>query len=451
MASAAEDALRELQLQITLRDRQIAAMSRMAAELSAVTKLAQTVEEALQTSLEVVDARAGSILLHDAAKNKLVFRHVVGEKAAELIDVEIDVGQGIAGAVFQSGETRVSEDMSKEREHLRDFTERINFQTVNMVTVPLKSFGGHCIGVLQVLNKSDGHFDGHDVATLEILGAQIASAIEAARLQEEARLAQVVQFIGDISHDVKNMITPVQTSADTLRLIGEDTFAAFDEALGKASCDEVAHDALEGSVQELRDLLPEMLDLVLDGADAVQQRMAEISAAVKGIISQPSFEKAEIAEVAQRAVGFLAHQAEKAEVSLAVESVGEIAPFAIDKKQIYNAIYNLVFNALGACAPGSSVTVRISAQPEGSFPEGGYCQVDCADTGSGMPENVRKKLFTDDAISTKPMGTGLGTRIVKNVVDAHQGTIWVESEEGKGTTISFRIPLDLKETKPAES
>ena len=64
-----------------------------------------------------------------------------------------------------------------------------------------------------------------------------------------------------------------------------------------------------------------------------------------------------------------------------------------------------------------------------------------ADTGGGMPSDIRDRLFTKGAISGKPGGTGLGTRIVKDVVDAHGGTITVESEQGKGTTFTMELPI----------
>jgi len=70
----------------------------------------------------------------------------------------------------------------------------------------------------------------------------------------------------------------------------------------------------------------------------------------------------------------------------------------------------------------------------------GTIVVSVIDTGRGMPPDVRDRLFTKRAISTKPGGTGLGTKIVKDVVDAHGGTIWVESELGTGTKIHIRLP-----------
>jgi signal transduction histidine kinase len=71
--------------------------------------------------------------------------------------------------------------------------------------------------------------------------------------------------------------------------------------------------------------------------------------------------------------------------------------------------------------------------------------IEVADTGRGMPEEVKQRLFTEQAISTKPGGTGLGTRIVKRVVDAHNGVIWVESEQGKGTTFFVKLPFKTAE------
>jgi signal transduction histidine kinase len=68
--------------------------------------------------------------------------------------------------------------------------------------------------------------------------------------------------------------------------------------------------------------------------------------------------------------------------------------------------------------------------------------ISVVDTGNGMSPEVRDSLFTYRAISSKAGGTGLGTKIVKDVVDAHGGTISVESEEGKGTTFHITLLVD---------
>jgi len=438
--------IHNLRRQISELERQLDAARRIAAGLSAITKTTELVQEALDISLEVAEADAGSILLYDADKDKLVFEYVVGEKAEELMGMELEPDQGIAGQVYQTAESSVSADVSKEKAHLREVGEEVGFITTNMVTVPLKSVEGQPIGVMQVLNKRGGPFDEHDVTLIEIMAAQIAAAIETARLHEEARLATVVRFIGDISHDVKNMITPTMTGAETLQLVADDVYQQFDEGLEQLTCPDSETQQIAETMAELRELYPEMIEIMLEGCNAVQQRMAEIAAAVKGIVAEPHFELTEVVPIAQRVGHLLAVQADKEGITVSIEAPHEVPTAMVDAKQIYNAIYNLIFNAMDACEPGDTITFRVKGQSEGEFPDGNCLILECADSGSGMPEDVKAKLFTDDAISTKPMGTGLGTRIVKNVVDAHGGTVAVESEEGVGTTIRCKIPLHPPQT-----
>ncbi len=431
--------LQVLEAELAERDAQIEAVRTISAALSQVTMVEELVQRALDVSLECVGAEAGSVILYDPDKNKLVFKYVVGEAAPTLTGMEMEPDQGLAGAVFQSGQIDVSEDVFSRKEHSRKVGEEINYVTKNMVTVPLKSAEGKSTGVMQVLNKTDGVFEQADVAILDILASQIAAALETARLNEEARLGEIVRFIGNLSHDVKNMMTPVQTGAETLEFIADDTWTALDETI--AEWPDKPKQVLADQLTSLRELLPEMTEMIKSGCDAVQVQMAEVSAAVKGMVSEPSFHEEDINTVVDMVLPMLKVMAEKQQVTLVKDVHEDIAPAVMDAKLLYNAVYNLINNALGACPEGATITTHARTVSEGDFPDGGYLEVAVADTGSGMPEEVRRKLFTDDAVSTKAMGTGLGTRIVKNAVDAHGGTVWVESVEGKGTTITFRVPI----------
>jgi signal transduction histidine kinase len=73
--------------------------------------------------------------------------------------------------------------------------------------------------------------------------------------------------------------------------------------------------------------------------------------------------------------------------------------------------------------------------------EGKTVGLSVIDTGRGMPPEVRDSLFGTEAISRKAGGTGLGTKIVKDVVDAHGGSITVASQEGVGTTFHLSLPV----------
>ena len=78
---------------------------------------------------------------------------------------------------------------------------------------------------------------------------------------------------------------------------------------------------------------------------------------------------------------------------------------------------------------------------EGTYPDGNYCLLEVVDDGPGMPAKVRNSLFTPQAISTTIGGTGIGTRFVKSVADAHGGEVGVESEPGHGARFWMRLPL----------
>ncbi|MCD6360791.1 MAG: GAF domain-containing sensor histidine kinase [Armatimonadetes bacterium] len=440
MSEDCRERVEELEHKLQQRQEQIDAIHRITTALSSIVRQSDLVEEALRVSMELVGACAGSIILYDADKDKLVFTHVVGPTADDLVGMEMDPDKGIAGSVFASGQLRVSEDVTTEAEHASEIGEKVDYQTKNMVTVPLKSVEDTPIGVMQVLNKDEGIFDEDDVEILAILGSQIATAIETSRLHERARLAEVVQFVGHISHDVKNMVTPVQTGAETLQFMMDDMFERLDEVYSSAG-DDPEVKRLKEITSEVRDFYPEMIEIILDGSNNVQARTKEISDCIKGMVSTPHFEPLDMREVVERAVKPLTLVAEDAGVTLKHEPQGDMPPVVADEKQIYNAIYNLVNNAIQACEEGDSVTIYTSAIPDGEWPEGSCALIQVADTGSGIPQEVLDKLFTDDAVSTKPGGTGLGTRIIGDVVRAHNGTISVDSEVGVGTTMTIRLPL----------
>jgi len=430
-----------LTAQVQHLQRQIDAVYRTAAALSSRTDLDDLLRQTLQVSLDTVGAGAGSILLHSDEQDQLVFRYVIGGAGEDLVGVEIPPDQGLCWQAFRSGEALISGDVAKESQHLRALGEQLGYATRNMVTMPLKRRDGAPIGVMQVLNKASGDFEASDCELLEILCALAATVIENARLAEEARLAQVVKVLGDISHDIKNMMTPVQTCAQTLDMMLEDMFAEVDEVAESEGVAESAREGLEMATVAMREFHPEAVGMLVSGSLAVQERVREIADCVKGIIAEPQFEATEVGEVVAQALQPLKLVGEKAGVNVWWEQEEGLPQAPVDRKQLYNAVYNLVNNAIPETPPGGQVVVTLSARRDGPFPEGSYLEIQVADTGGGMPEEVRAKLFTDDAKSTKPGGTGLGTRIVKNVVDAHGGVITVASEPGQGSTFCVRLPL----------
>ncbi len=102
----------------------------------------------------------------------------------------------------------------------------------------------------------------------------------------------------------------------------------------------------------------------------------------------------------------------------------------VDPEKISRVFMNIMKNALEAMAKGG--TFRIEASQEN-----GEVKFSLSDTGGGIPEEIRDKLFDSFVTSGKEGGTGLGLAIVKKVIDEHKGRIEVESETGVGTTFNI--------------
>jgi len=130
---------------------------------------------------------------------------------------------------------------------------------------------------------------------------------------------------------------------------------------------------------------------------------------------------------------------------LQAEQLSTLPPIMADESRLFNAIYNLVNNAIPEVPRGGSVTVRGSIDPPGKL-----VTLSVVDTGRGMSPEVRESLFTYRATSRKHGGTGLGTKIVKDAVDAHGGRISVESEPGVGTAFHITLPVEGPSVSPIE-
>jgi signal transduction histidine kinase len=429
----------ELQERLHRRERELQAVRRITAALHARTDLDELQRQTLDAAVEIVGAESGTIFLHDPARSVLIFKYVIGEKAGELTGREMPDDKGTVGAVFRDGQGRITEDTTRDADHFRAIDQQTDYVTRNMVTVPLRTMAGQNIGAMQVLNKRVGVFDQADLDVLEILGSLAASFIYTARLHDEARLAEVVHRIGDISHDVKNMVTPVMTGTQTLELMLQGMYQDVDVLLADPTTPPELASQLKEAIVGVRDWYPEAVEMTYDGVVATQERVREIADAIKGTIAAPQFEPTNVNDIARQVARPLSLVAERAGITIDLNGLGDVPPADLDRKGIYNALYNLVNNAIPETPSGGSISVRTAVVADDSDKE--WLQVEVADTGRGMPEAVRAKLFTDQAKSTKVGGTGLGTLIVKRAVDAHGGSISLASQEGVGTTFTLRFPL----------
>lgn len=378
------------------------------------------IQEALLTALRVVNAESGSVLLAETDRQELVFRHSAGRSLVEN-GTAMPWDKGIAGWVFRTSKPMVIDHVRRDRRHYGEIDAQLKHVTRDMIVLPLKRWSGDPIGVLEVLNKRRGRFDQDDVALLTVVSAAAASSIERAYWYEEAKLAEVVRFLGDVGHDIKNLLVPVSLGAGLLeghverlyKRIPAEEQAQSDADLNKAKA---------------------ILHMFRLSCQQIQQHVKDIANCVKGLTTAPEFAPCRLAAIVDEVFTTLRWSAEEYEVALKVRGIEALPEIEADAHRLFNALYNLVSNGIDAMPRGGTVTVtgeRRAAE----------IVLTVSDTGPGLPPQMLEHVFTRRLKSTKVRGTGLGLKIVKDVVEAHGGHITVNSRSDAGTTFTVTLPL----------
>ena len=412
-------------------ERELDAARRISQALFQHLDLEALVQQAHQIALDVVDAQAGCVLLAKPETKELVFYHAIGEKAPSM-GTAFPWDQGIAGSVFQTGEPVITGDAKQDDRHFNAFDQSTGYTTNDMIALPLKRWEGDPIGVMEIMNKRTGRLNEEDVAILTIISAMTAISIEEARLFEEAKLAEVVRVLGDIGHDVKNLLMPVLCGAALLKTEVDEVFTAYPQVD-------------ESKAKESYQMCTEVIEMLQNNARRIQDRVKEIADCVKGLSSPPTFAPCRMSEVVNGVIETLRFVAEEKQITLSQENLNTLPPVDADERRLFNAFYNLVNNAIAEVPPGGSVTISGKVDSTGK-----NLHIAVSDTGRGMPAEIRDSLFTAKAISKKAGGTGLGTKIVKDVIDAHGGHISVDSEVGIGSSFNIRLPLTFPKGRVTE-
>jgi two-component system, OmpR family, sensor histidine kinase VicK len=156
------------------------------------------------------------------------------------------------------------------------------------------------------------------------------------------------------------------------------------------------------------------------------------------------FQDADIVEFLSKILADILPAARTAGIKIYFDRPQNTVPHVnIDPKRLSLAMVNILENAIRYNVENGEVIVKVDVLPGKPFVE-----VSVKDTGIGIPAEAIEKIFTkfyraDNALKAQTEGSGLGLYIVKTIVNAHGGEIWVESELNRGTTVHFTLPTDL--------
>jgi len=131
-------------------------------------------------------------------------------------------------------------------------------------------------------------------------------------------------------------------------------------------------------------------------------------------------------------------------VEVVTELEEHLPPLMADPDQIEQVFINLISNAVQAMPDGGRLIIKSEVQrtptPDLGSRTSNFVTISFTDTGCGIPEENMERLF-EPLFTTKAKGIGLGLAVCKQIVEAHQGAIEVESEVGKGTTFRIKLPI----------
>jgi signal transduction histidine kinase len=217
-------------------------------------------------------------------------------------------------------------------------------------------------------------------------------------------------MVADIAHELR---TPLTVMRGHLEAILDGVFQPTEENIASIHKETVLLSRLVNDLQELA------------MAEAGQLR----------IESEPT----DLASLVERTVSSVSPRGEKEDVRLVTDLPADLPLVNVDSQRIAQVLFNLLDNALRYTPAGGTITVKARRTDD-------VVQVDVMDQGPGLDPDELPLIFerfhrSDKARSRSTGGAGLGLAIVRQLVEAHGGEVWAESEASEGATFSFTLPL----------
>lgn len=318
-----------------------------------------------------------------------------------------------AAEVLRTGQTVYAREVGDRSlaKHARDEEHLSILRTLgvrSVLAVPLVA-RGRTLGALTFTTGSSGrYFEDHHVALVEEIGRRAAIALDNARLHSKAREATRSReaVLSIVAHEMKQPLNAVVVASEVLSL-----------QLSGMEREQKQIKTIQRSSGQMLRLVQDLADITR--IEAGHFRVRKVPTGVTALL--------------QEAVEELAPTTDTR--ILLETSFGTGVPVVLaDEQRMLQAISNLVVNALRFSPPGQPV--RLTAATERDS-----VRISITDSGPGIPEQQLPHLFERFWQGESSTGSGLGLAIVKGIVEAHAGTISLESEVGRGSTFSISLPI----------
>lgn len=354
------------------------------AELRRTTSWLGALLEQSEDAVLVLDAGRRIAQVNPAAELILGYSvdELVGSQLEDVLVSSQDLGFAIQAALAD-GHASHSRDIQLHRRTGQAFP-----ATVRIAPLASRTEAGSPMGFLLILRD---------------ISERKAIEIRSHQLEQRALLGEVSAIF---AHEVRNPLNGITTGLQLLasRLDADHPMqAAIDKMMAQST------------------RLNQLMKDVLDFSKPVQLHIAPH----------------DLGEILQRVLARWTAKMAHQHIDLQLQLSPDTPSALVDVRSMERVIINLVDNALQAMPEGGTLSVTLETAPAGQ--SGPAVQLHVADTGVGMPEDVKRRIF-DPFYTTKASGTGLGLSITRHILNAHNGSLRVDSYPGVGSAFSITLP-----------
>lgn len=403
------------------RLRDMSALVDMAKQVTGNLKLQSVLQTTVQILRQLLNARASTITMLSDDGQELIVKAADGVNP-EFINARMRLDDSVSGQVVQTSQLVYTRDAHKDPNFLF-FDEVVR----SLLVVPL-IVRDKPIGTLTVDSAEPNTFSESDIQLMTIAAAQVSVAITNAHLFEEleARAMELKvaydelkesdrlkdELVQNVSHELRTPLTFVKGYVDLL---------------------------MDGEMGLLESTQMDALQIISEKTNDITRIIEDIITLQRIDAGNLKTEIASMAEIIKTTVS--AHRLVASQKGLTIQcdmSNTEKGLVRVDKGRINQVVDNLIGNAMKFSPDGGTITVSMRVRDDTVL-------VVIADEGIGMPPEQHERIFDrfyqiDGSSRRRFGGTGIGLAIVKRVIDAHKGKIWVESELNQGSAFYFTLP-----------
>jgi signal transduction histidine kinase len=381
-------------------------------DMAGTRKVEEVLESITREALLLLDCSMSAFFLYESETDELKL-HSLQDKTGTLVHEEtLNPADSLLGTSLRGHRQVQTRDLFRTEEH--HFTELIREKNLHSMLVTPVVYEDEPIGLLTLyVDRSHRYNDDErliaralaDLGAIAIQNAFLYDRVFSSEeiLRKSERLTTLGTLAAEIAHEIRNPLMVVRLLFDSLEL------------------------SEEADAHQEKDL--SIIREKLNHLDQIAGRILDFGKSREAFRIQ-----CPMREIMTEAALLVRLKLEQSKVTLTMNELGADYLVFVDKGQIQQALLNLILNALGAMSNGGHLTLETSVE------ENKWVRVLVKDTGTGIPEEFKNRIF-DSFLTARVGGTGLGLTISKRIMRAHDGDLELMESTSQGTVFRLSLPI----------